>query len=89
MMPTEEEIRWKQRAIEEYHFLEYTATGICRMVWDWRREGKTEREIAELLYDDGKWCSLAQIGALLHNDDSRISADSMKKYAARLLGKAK
>jgi len=65
------------------------ATGLCRMVCDWRREGKTELEIAEILYDNGKWCSLAQIGALLHNDNTRISADSMKKNASRLLAKPK
>jgi hypothetical protein len=65
------------------------ATGLCRMICNWRRDGKTELEIAEILYDDGKWCSLSQIGALLHSDDTRISADSMKKYAARLLAKPK
>lgn len=89
MLPTEEDIAWKEYAASEYHTSEFIATGLCRMVWDWRREGKTEREIAELLYDNGKWCSLAQIGALLHNNDTRISADSMKKYASRLLAKPK
>lgn len=87
--PTPEDIMWMEHAVSEYHTSEFIATGLCRMVWDWRREGKTEREIAELLYDNGKWCSLAQIGALLHNNDTRISADSMKKYASRLLGKSK
>ena len=66
-----------------------TTTGLSRMVCDWRREGKTELEIAETLYDNGKWCSLSQIGALLHKDNTRISADSMKKNAARLLAKPK
>ena len=78
---------WEQADLADA--LPGTATGICRMICDWRREGKTEPEIAALLYDNGRWCSLAQIGALLHNDNSRISADSMKKHASRLLAKPK
>ena len=94
---TEEEMAQR----EAYYLQEYleqsgladappcTVTGLSRMVCDWRRKGKTELEIAEILYDNGKWCSLSQIGALLHNDNTRISADSMKKNAVRLLAKPK
>jgi len=56
---------------------------VCRM----RRE-KKDKEIAAHLYDNGKWCSKAQVGALLHNDDSRIHADSMQQRAKRLLNPA-
>jgi hypothetical protein len=66
-----------------------TISGLSRMVCDWRRGGKTEQEIATLLYDNGKWCSIAQIGALLHRENTRVNADSMKKYAARLLANPK
>ena len=88
ILPTEEDIVFMENASWR-NTTSCTATGLCRMVCDWRQERKTEREIAAMLYDNGKWCSLAQIGALLHRDDTRISADSMKKYASRLLEKPK
>ncbi len=55
---------------------------VCRM----RQQGKTDEEIAAYLYDGGKWCSQAQVGALLHADENRIKNDSMKKAERRLLG---
>lgn len=57
---------------------------ICSM----RREHKTEEEIAKFLYDNGKWCSQSQIGALLHIEENRVASDSMTQRARRLLGKA-
>lgn len=57
---------------------------VCRM----RREGKSDEEIAAYLYDGGTWCTQAQIGALLHADDSRVASESMQQRARRLLGKA-
>ena len=57
---------------------------VCRM----RREGKTDEEIAAHLNDNGKWCSYAQVGALLHADETRVAAESMSQRARRLLGKA-
>lgn len=60
------------------------ADAVCRM----RREGKTDEAIAAYLHDDGKWCSQAQVGALLHADGTRVAADSMNQRARRLLGKA-
>lgn len=57
---------------------------VCRM----RREGKNDEEIAVYLHDGGKWCSQAQVGALLHADETRVAAESMSQRARRLLGKA-
>lgn len=57
---------------------------VCRM----RRDGKSEEDIAAFLYGDGTWFSYAQVGALLHPDESRVAADSMQQRARRLLGKA-
>jgi hypothetical protein len=59
--------------------------GLCRVVCYMRRQGKSDHEIAEILHDGGRWCSIAQIGALLHRDETRVSADSMKKQGSRLL----
>lgn len=61
--------------------------GLCSLVITMRREGKTEEEIAAYLSDAGKWCSAAQIGALLYCGN-RVSKDAMQKHAQRLLGKA-
>ena len=59
---------------------------VCRL----RREGKDEKEIAEYLSDKGQWCSNPQVGALLHENTaiSGVTADTMTKYAQRLLNKA-
>jgi hypothetical protein len=57
---------------------------VCRM----RRDGKSDQDIAKHLYDDGKWCSYSQVGALLHPDEGRVAADSMQQRGRRLLGKA-
>lgn len=59
------------------------ASIVCRL----RREGKTEEELAMHFHDDGKWCSQAQVGALLHPDESMIASESMGQRARRLLGK--
>lgn len=61
--------------------------GLCSRVITMRQEGKTEEEIAAMLHDSGKWCSVAQVGALLYRGD-RVSRDAMQKHAQRLLGKA-
>ena len=67
---------------------EYEGHGLCSLVIRMRKEGKTEKEIAEFLNGDkGKWCSASQIGALLHRGGN-VSADAMLKHAQRLLGKA-
>jgi hypothetical protein len=63
--------------------------GLCRMVCDMKHQGKSDNEIAEILHDGGKWCSIAQIGALLHKDETRVAADSMKKQGSRLLAAEK
>lgn len=57
---------------------------VCRM----RRKGKTDEEIAAHLHAGGSWCSHAQVGALLHTDDTSVAARSMSQRARRLLGKA-
>lgn len=62
--------------------------GLAGKVCDMRREGKSDEEIAAYLYDGGTWCTQAQIGALLHADDSRVASESMQQRARRLLGKA-
>ena len=61
--------------------------GLCGRVIMLRREGKTEEEIAAILSKSGKWCSIPQIGALLH-PGGHASRDAMIKHAQRLLGKA-
>lgn len=61
--------------------------GLCGRVIMLRREGKTEEEIAAILSNSGKWCSIPQIGALLH-PGGHASRDAMIKHAQRLLGKA-
>lgn len=61
--------------------------GLCSLIIRMRQEGKTEEEIAAALYDSGKWCSLAQVGALLYRGD-RVAKEAMQKHAQRLLGKA-
>lgn len=67
---------------------EYDGHGLCSLVIRMRKEGKTEKEIAEFLNGDKeKWCSASQIGALLHRGGN-VSADAMLKHAQRLLGKA-
>lgn len=59
-----------------------TPAMVCRM----RREGKKEREIAEILYGNGgKHFSHAQVGALLHPDESVTKADSKRLAALNLL----
>lgn len=62
--------------------------GLCSLVITMRREGKTEEEIAAFLSDAGKWCSAAQIGALLYLKEGRVSKDAMQKHGQRLLGTA-
>lgn len=62
--------------------------GLSGLVCKLRREGKSDEEIAAYLYDGGTWCTQAQIGALLHADDSRVASASMQQRARRLLGKA-
>lgn len=62
--------------------------GLPSVVCKLRREGKSDEEIAACLYDGGTWCTQAQIGALLHADDSRVASESMQQRARRLLGKA-
>ena len=62
--------------------------GLCSLVIMMRREGKTEEEIAAFLSNDGKWCSAAQIGALLYLKEGRVSKDAMQKHGQRLLGTA-
>ena len=62
--------------------------GLCGRVIMWRREGKTEEEIAAILSDAGTWCSAAQIGALLYLKEGRVSKDTMQKHGQRLLGTA-
>ena len=62
--------------------------GLSGLVCKLRREGKSDEEIADYLYDGGTWCTQAQIGALLHADDSRVASESMQQRARRLLGKA-
>lgn len=66
---------------------EYEGHGLCSLVIRMRKEGQTEEEIAATLRGSGKWCSVSQIGALLHRGGN-ISAASMSKHAQRLLGKA-
>lgn len=62
--------------------------GLCGRIIMWRSEGKTEEEIAAILSDAGKWCSAAQIGALLYLKEGRVSKDAMQKHGQRLLGTA-
>lgn len=62
--------------------------GLCGRVIMMRGEGKTEKEIAAFLYDDGNWCSAAQIGALLYIKEGRVTKEAMQKHGQRLLGKA-
>ena len=62
--------------------------GLCGRVIMMRGEGKTEKEIAAFLYDDGNWCSAAQIGALLYIKEVRVTKEAMQKHGQRLLGKA-
>lgn len=61
--------------------------GLYGRVTIMRQEGKTEKEIAAFLSDDGNWCSIPQIGALLH-PEGHVSRAAMIKHAQRLLGKA-
>lgn len=61
--------------------------GLSGLVCKMRREGKSDEEIAAYLHDDGKWCTQAQVGALLHVDGNRIASGSMQQRARRLLGK--
>ena len=62
--------------------------GLCvRVIMMWE-EGKTEKEIAAFLYDDGNWCSAAQVGALLYLKEGRVTKEAMQKHGQRLLGKA-
>lgn len=62
--------------------------GLCSLVIKMRCEGKTEEEIAAILSDSGKWCSAAQIGALLYLKEGRVSKEAMQKHGQRLLGTA-
>ena len=62
--------------------------GLCWSVIMMRGEGKTEIEIAAILSNSGKWCSAAQIGALLYSKEGIVSKDAMQKHGQRLLGKA-
>lgn len=62
--------------------------GLCGRVIMMRGEGKTEKEIAAFLSDDGNWCSAAQIGALLYIKEGRVTKEAMQKHGQRLLGKA-
>ena len=62
--------------------------GLCGRIIMWRSEGKTDKEIAAILSDDGNWCSAAQIGALLYLKEGRVSKDTMQKHGQRLLGTA-
>lgn len=62
--------------------------GLCSLVIRMRQEGKTEEEFAAFLSDAGKWCSAAQIGALLYLKEGRVSKDAMQKHGQRLLGTA-
>jgi preprotein translocase subunit SecG len=64
--------------------------GLPAVVCQLRREGKSEKEIAEYLSDKKQWCSNPQIGALLHENTevSKVTSDAMTKYAQRLLDKA-
>lgn len=56
---------------------------ICRM----RRNGTSEEELANFLYNSGDWFSYAQIGALLHTEETKVAQESMGQRARRLLGK--
>lgn len=62
--------------------------GLCGRVIMMRGEGKTEKEITAFLYDDGNWCSAAQVGALLFLKEGRVTKEAMQKHGQRLLGKA-
>lgn len=62
--------------------------GLCGRIIMWRSEGKTDKEIAAILSDDGNWCSAAQIGALLYLKEGRVTKDAMQKHGQRLLGTA-
>lgn len=77
-----EGVRWGQGAASP------DGHGLCSLVIRMRKEGKTEEEIAAFLSDAGKWCSAAQIGALLYLKEGRVSKDAMQKHGQRLLGTA-
>lgn len=62
--------------------------GLCGRVIMMRGEGKTEKEIAAFLSDDGNWCFAAQIGALLYIKEGRVTKEAMQKHGQHLLGKA-
>lgn len=61
--------------------------GLCSIVICMRQKGKPDEEIAKFLSDEGKWCSAAQVGALLFRGN-RTDKESMRKHGNRLLGKA-
>lgn len=86
------ELEQARAALEEARRGQGAATleghGLCSLVITMRREGKTEEEIAAFLSDAGKWCSAAQIGALLYLKEGRVSKDAMQKHGQRLLGTA-
>ena len=65
--------------------------GMLLTVCEMRRNGYSEKEIAEILWNNEEGCSNPQIGALLHSNSKidKLVSDTMTKYAQRLRGKAK
>ena len=77
-----------EKARQDPKIIDLEDHGLCGRVIMMREEEKTEKEIAAFLYDDGNWCSAAQVGALLYLKEGRVTKEAMQKHGQRLLGKA-